>query len=269
MEPLLVITGILLICGFIAGFLAGLLGVGGGFLMVPVMFVLLSDMGYQEHAMVIAVATSASVILLTAVSGTFRQWRMGNICWHAALVIGTGGIIGSLVGSSLSISIPEHLHVLLFASFLIFLSFWMIINKTGLITGYHIVESDLVLGICGIFMGIVAGMFGIGGGIILTPVLTTLFGYMMHRSVGVSLAAIVLTAGGSVCSYIFLGWGKMNLFPMFIGYVNLFFAAILLCASVPAAQMGVLFRHRISDKSLSVLFIGMLLALALKMILSA
>lgn len=111
-------------------------------------------------------------------------------------------------------------------------------------------------------------MFGIGGGIIITPVLTTFFGYSMNRSIGISLAAMILTAGGSVFSYILLGWGKQDLFPYSLGYVNLFFAAVLLCASVPSAQAGVVFSHRISENILIMIFVGMLLAIALKMTLS-
>ncbi|MDD1728417.1 MAG: sulfite exporter TauE/SafE family protein [Methanospirillum sp.] len=268
MEPVLVIIGILLVCGIIAGFLSGLLGVGGGLFMVPVIFILLSDYGYGEYAMLTAVATSAAVILPTSVSGTFRQWRMKNICWHTSLILGTGGIIGSFFGSMVSLALPGEVHVSLFAFFLLFLAFWMVFNKSGYLGRFHLVESGLSFGFFGFIVGTASGMFGIGGGMLLIPVLTIFFGYTMFRSVGISLAAMVLTSGGSVCSYILLGWGKQGLFPYSLGYVNLFVAGVLLCTSVPAAQAGAIFSSRIQEKMHLLLFTAMLLVIAFRMLLS-
>jgi uncharacterized membrane protein YfcA len=268
MDPILSVIGILLICGVIAGFIAGFLGVGGGFLMVPVMFFLLSNLGYQNNAMVISVATSSAVILFTSISGTIRQIKKKPINWNSAIILGAGGIAGSFIGSSVSVIIPENVHVILFSSFLLFLVFWMSINRSPYLARFRLVESNLLFGFFGILIGIAAGMFGIGGGIILTPVLTTFFGYSMNRSIGISLATMILIAGGSCTSYILLGWGKISSIPYSLGYVNLFFAMVLLCASIPAAQAGVVMSHRISEKILRIVFIGMLLSIAIKMILS-
>jgi len=88
MEFFIVIIIILLLCGLVAGFLAGLFGIGGGVVMVPVMFFLLNDLGYGDNAMAIAVATSAAVILPTAVAGAIKNFSGKQITWWPALILG-------------------------------------------------------------------------------------------------------------------------------------------------------------------------------------
>lgn len=99
MEPFILIIIILLVCGVVAGFLAGFFGIGGGIIMVPVMYALLSDLGYQDYAMNISVATSAAVILPTALVGqrviivkksflcgllSFLVWEGSSVRWQGA-----------------------------------------------------------------------------------------------------------------------------------------------------------------------------------------
>lgn len=260
---------VLLLSGFIAGLLSGLLGIGGGVMMVPVMFLLLTDLGYSQYAMAIAVATSAAVIIPTAISGTMRHHRTEGICWRIAIILGVFGIIGSVGGSILSVYMPATLHVILFSSFLSLMALWMILKKSPRLSDYKISESNLVFAALGIFVGIAAGMFGVGGGIIITPVLTTLVGYQIHRASGISLATMVLTASGTAISYIYLGWGTEGLYPYSLGYVNILFAALLICTSVPAAQLGVILNHKSPERILNGIFIGLLLFIAVRMLVSA
>lgn len=91
----------------------------------------------------------------------------------------------------------------------------------------------------------------------------------IHKSIGISLTAMVLIASGTVVSYIVLGWGVTGLFPFSIGYVNLLFVLVLVLTSVPAVRLGVKTGSTMSDKKLQALFIGMLILLAIRMALSA
>jgi uncharacterized membrane protein YfcA len=146
---------------------------------------------------------------------------------------------------------------------------WMSMKQCRYFCSYNVRESDVIFITLGIGVGIAAGLFGIGGGVILTPVLTSLLGMNIHRSIGISLTAMVLIASGTVFSYIILGWGIPDLFPFSIGYVNLLFAAMLVMTSVPAVQLGVKTGRKMSEKKLLVLFIGMLVLLAIRMAISA
>ena len=269
MEIFFQIIIVLLLSGLIAGLLSGLLGIGGGVLMVPVMFLLLTDLGYSQYAMAMAVATSAAVIIPTAIGGTMRHYRTEGICWRIAIILGVFGIVGSVAGSILSLYIPPMLHIISFSSFLFLMILWMLLKRSPKMSDLHLSESNLVFAALGVFVGVAAGMFGVGGGIIITPILTTLLGYQIHRASGISLATMVLTASGTAISYIYLGWGIEGLYPYSLGYVNILFAALLICTSVPAAQLGVILNHRAPEKILNGIFIGLLLFIAIRMLLSA
>ena len=269
MDPLIFTVIILLLCGIIAGFLAGLFGIGGGVVMVPVMFFLLYDLGYEDNAMAMAVATSAAVIFPTAVAGTLKNYSEKQVALRPAIILGAGGVIGSMAGSSLSVLIPHQIHVLAFSGFLIFMAFWMAVKQSRYLSESSVRMNDFILIILGICVGIGSGLFGIGGGIILTPVLTSVLGMNIHKSIGISLTAMVLISSGTVMSYIALGWGVDGLFPFSIGYVNILFALVLVITSVPAVRFGVKTGRTLSDRRLQALFIGMLILLAVRMALSA
>ncbi|MCA1915218.1 sulfite exporter TauE/SafE family protein [Methanospirillum hungatei] len=268
MEFFIVSIIILLLCGLVAGFLAGLFGIGGGVVMVPVMFFLLSDLGYGDNAMAIAVATSAAVILPTAIAGAIKNYSGRSFTWWPALLLGMGGILGSMAGSTLSVLIPSQIHILAFSGFLIFMAVWMIVKQCRYLSAYTIKETDGILLILGIGVGVASGLFGIGGGVILTPVLTSILGMNIHKSIGISLTAMVLIASGTVASYIVLGFGAEGLFPFSIGYVNILFVLILALTSIPAVRLGVKTGRTMPEKKLQTLFIGMLILLAIRMALS-
>jgi uncharacterized membrane protein YfcA len=146
---------------------------------------------------------------------------------------------------------------------------WMIIKQCRYLCVYAVRETDFILLILGIGVGVASGLFGIGGGVILTPVLTSILGMNIHKSIGISLTAMVLIASGTVVSYIVLGWGVTGLFPFSIGYVNLLFVLVLVLTSIPAVRFGVKTGSTMSEKKLQVLFIGMLILLAIRMAISA
>lgn len=266
MDPFSATLVVLILTGIIAGLLAGMLGVGGGFLMVPVMFILLSDLGYSDYAMDIAVATSVAVILPTALSGTWRQWKKKNIVWRPALILGAGGIFGSIIGSYISIILSASTHTIIFGIFLIIIAVWMTVQRCDMICHFTIpgsVFNFIILGVC---TGIASGLFGIGGGIILTPVLATIIGFGMHKAVGIATTSMVLTATGATSAYIMHGWNMSEPLFLSVGFVNIPFWVALCATSIPAAQIGVLFSHKTPEHILRYIFIVMLLAIAIKMI---
>jgi len=267
-DSFMLILIILLLLRIVAGFLAGLFGIGGGVVMVPVMYLLMQDLGYGDTAMTRAVATSAAVIIPTAVAGTIRNYSGKQITWRPALILGSSGILGTMAGSTLSVLIPSQIHVLVFSGFLICMAGWMIIKQCRYFCVYTLRQSNGILLVLGTGVGVASGMFGIGGGIILIPVLTSVLGMNIHTSVGTSLAAMVLIASGTVLSYIILGWGLTGQVPFSIGYVNILFALILAATSVPAVRIGLKTGAAMSDTKLQILFVTMLVILAARMAVS-
>ncbi|MBN1168230.1 MAG: sulfite exporter TauE/SafE family protein [Methanospirillaceae archaeon] len=265
MDPLTIAFIILFFTGIIAGLLSGMLGIGGGILMVPVMFFLLNQSGYSDRAMDIAVATSVAVILPTVLSGTYRQWKRKNISWIPALILGTGGLVGSVAGSYISILLPAKTHAFVFGIFLILMAVWIILQRSPGMRRYHIPGSMPVFLVLGFFTGISSGLFGIGGGVILTPVLATIIGYGMHKAVGIVTTSMVLTSSGATAAYIMHGIQIPDLPLLHVGYINIPFWAILCVASIPAAQAGVLLSHKTPERILMYIFVLLLLFIAIRM----
>ena len=269
MEVFISLIIILLICGLVAGILAGLFGIGGGIIMVPVMFFLLSSLGYEEYAMTTAVATSGAVILPTTISGTIRYQYQEKFPWRTTLIIGSGGVMGTVMGSIGSVLIQKNLHVIAFACFLLFMAFGMIGKRFPSCSTFHVRGSGPVFLALGIFVGTMASFFGIGGGVILTPVLTILLGMKIHQAIGISLGSMILIASGTVTSYSVLGMGVSNPIPFSLGYINLLFVIILTCTSIPAVQIGVKSGSAMSERTLTILFTFCLIVIALRMAFSA
>ncbi len=265
MDPLTIALILLFFTGIIAGLLSGMLGIGGGILMVPVMFFILNQSGYPERAMDIAVATSVAVILPTALSGAYRQWKRKNISWIPALILGTGGVAGSVAGSFISIFLPVRTHAFVFGIFLILIAVWMILERSPGMKGYTITGSTPVFLSLGFFTGITSGLFGIGGGVILTPVLATIIGYGMHKAVGIATTSMVLTSSGATAAYVMHGLPIPDLPLYHVGYVSIPFWAILCIASIPAAQAGVLLSHKTPERILTYIFVLLLLFIAIRM----
>ena len=116
----------LVVLGVVVGFINGLLGIGGGFILVPVFSSLFSIMGLSSDISIkMAVGTSLFTVFLTSVVGTYKHHLRGNTLWRCALVLGIFGIIGSLIGIKISIEyLRGDLHKRLFALLLIFISIY-------------------------------------------------------------------------------------------------------------------------------------------------
>ena len=123
----------------------------------------------------------------------------------------------------------------------------------------------LAIMLTGLFVGFFSGLLGIGGGIFLIVILTMLFGFSMIRAIGTSSVFISLTAIGGTLSYMISGWG-VNTFPFSIGYVSIVNFLLIACFSVPLAQVGAKYAHKLPEKRLKQVFGVVVLYIALKML---
>jgi uncharacterized membrane protein YfcA len=120
----------------------------------------------------------------------------------------------------------------------------------------------------GFLIGIVSGLAGIGGGVLLVPVLVMLLGYPMHTAVGTSSACLIFSSTGAVTAYIINGLGVTGLPPYSIGYVNLVTFMILAVTTIPLARFGVRCAYRCSGRSLQIAFAGILILIGGMMLVS-
>jgi len=259
---------ILLATGAGAGFASGLLGVGGGFIMVPVMYSVIGAMGFPDIAMKVALGTSLLVILPTAMSGAWRHNKKKAVQWKTALVLGLCGLGGGLAGSTLATHLPERALKTGFGGLVLAIAIWMGLGMMPKLAKQRTEPKDnpRLLPALGFPIGMVSGLTGLGGGALIVPALVLALDFPMHMAIGTSVSAIILTSLGGITGYIIHGIGVPDLLPYSIGYINLPMWLCLAGMSVPLAQLGAKTAHALPAKQLRYIFIAVMVYIGLRMI---
>jgi uncharacterized membrane protein YfcA len=257
---------VLLITGAGIGFASGLLGVGGGFIMVPILYLLMTLLGIdQTIAIRVAVGTSLAVILPTALSGAYGHYRRNSVLLKPTIYIATTGIIGSVLGGFIATSIPGNVLTEIFGITVIIIALIMIFVRYPDIRDAPL-DNIIYFLIGGLIIGIMSGLLGVGGGFIIIPFMVILLRYDIIKAIGTSSAIIVFTSIGGIISYIYNGMNVSGLPPFSLGYVNLLQFILLVILSIPMAQIGVKVAHDISKQKLNYIFAAMLIIIGLRMI---
>jgi uncharacterized membrane protein YfcA len=179
----------LVIVGILGGTLSGTFGVGGGIIMVPLLM-LLAGMD-QRHAS----ATSLTAIVPTAVVGAVTYGLAGHVDLVAGIAVSAGGIAGSLIGTRLLRTLPIGWLRWLFIGLLVVVAVRLFLEVPARGAGIEYTWYAICgLVVLGLVMGIASGLFGIGGGVIVVPMLVALFGASDLLAKGTSLLAIIPSA---------------------------------------------------------------------------
>jgi uncharacterized membrane protein YfcA len=265
-ETELVYVLVLLATGIVVGFACGLLGVGGGFIMVPVQIWVLTAAGIEPTiATRVAFGTSLAVVLPTALSGCHGHSCRGVVLWRPGIYMGLSGLFGAILGGTIASHAPADLLKTIFG--LVVLAGALRMLLAGKIKPPSEPRSGLLQYIIwGFGVGIISGLSGIGGGVILVPVMIMIMGFGILQAVGTSSVAIALNSVGGIISYAVNGWGVPGLPPYSIGYINLLQFGLLAGASVLTAQLGVRYAHRIPGELLRRIFIILMIIVGLDML---
>jgi uncharacterized membrane protein YfcA len=255
----------LLATGVAAGFIAGLLGVGGGIVIVPVLFLLFTALGVPEDVrMQVATGTSLSTIVFTSFSSLRAHSRRGATDWDLFRSWAPGIVVGVLLGTVLASIVSGKSLTAFFGVVALLVAGWMAFSPRelqlfpGLPTG---ILKSLVTGA----IGIVSALMGIGGGTLSVPTMT-LCGYPIHRAVGTASAIGFLIGLPGTLGMIVGGWGKAGLPPFSLGYVNLLGLILILPASMLLAPWGARAAHALPVRGLKIAFAVFLAVTALKML---
>ena len=269
----LVYVLVLLATGIAVGFACGLLGVGGGFLMVPVQIWALSSQGIDPTlATRIAFGTSLAVVLPTALSGCRGHSCRGVILWRPGIVMGLSGLSGAFLGGFIAAHAPGDLLKMLFGLVVMLGALRMLFapslqpgQTSGDSSGNMSRKSLLQYILWGTAVGIVSGLTGIGGGVILVPAMVIAMGFGMLQAIGTSSVTIAFNALGGVLAYAINGWGVAGLPPYSVGYIDLLQFALLAGASIFSAPWGAKAAHRLPAEKLRAIFVMLMIYIGLKM----
>jgi uncharacterized membrane protein YfcA len=256
----------LLTTGLGVGFASGLLGVGGCFIMVPVQYWALKSIGVDPTiAIRIAFGTNLLVVLPTAFSGAMTHQRKGAVLWKAGITLGIAGAVGAFLGAFIASHLPGKVLTVAFGIAVILGSIRMLMAKPPQITEK---PSDRVTTfiLWGIPLGIVSGIIGIGGGVLIIPIMVFVLKFKMHQAVGTSTALMIFTAIGGSLSFLINGLGVMGLPPYSTGYLNWLQFILLTGCSIPLAIVGAKAAHLLPAKQLKYIFITVMFYMGLKMI---
>jgi uncharacterized protein len=262
---------VLLATGVAVGFSCGLLGIGGGFLMVPVQIWVLTSTGIDPTlATRIAFGTSLAVVLPTALSGCHGHNCRGVVLWRPGIIMGLCGLLGAFLGGSIAAHAPGDLLRMLFG-FVVLLGALRMLFAGSLSPGQEALpgetrESLLQYVLWGLGVGVISGLTGIGGGVILVPVMVIAMGFGMYQAIGTSSVTIAFNAVGGVIAYAINGWGVPGLPAYCVGYIDLLQFALLAGASIFAASWGVKAAHRLPAEKLRHIFVILMVYIGLKMI---
>lgn len=236
--------------GVLAGIIAGLLGVGGGIIIVPMLV-------FFGKLPVNAVATSSLAIVITSISGSFQNWREGNLNFKKVISLGLPAVITAQLGVYLASHFSPLLLLSLFA-ILLFVNVYLVSLRRRLVTVENVsVDQDRIFLntiLTGGAAGILSGLFGVGGGVIMVPLQMLLLGEKIKTAIQTSLGVIILTAisasvGHAVAGNILLGEGLLIGFGGLIG-----------------AQIGTRFLPKLSEKTVTIGFLSFIFLVALSLI---
>jgi hypothetical protein len=257
---------ILLVTGIGAGFASGLLGVGGGLIMTPVQYLIFTGMGIPtDVAIKLAFGTSLLVILPTAASGAWRHSKKGAVWWRAAIVMGSCGLITAFSGATLATHLPGTGLKIAFGAIILVSSIGMLTYQPPQIEE-EARDNPWLWVAWAIPIGMVTGIIGIGGGILMVPVMVLALRLRLHNAIATSLAVMIFTSTGGVIGYLINGLGVPNLPAYSIGYVNLPAWFLLAVTSVGMTQVGAITAHKLPAKQLSYIFVALMFYMGLKLL---
>jgi uncharacterized membrane protein YfcA len=237
--------------------------------MVPVSYWLILAMGVSpDIAIKIAFGTSLLVILPTAISGTWGHNKKKAIRWKTALILGSCALVGALVGATLAARLPGEILETGFGGLVLAVALWMGLGMMPKLRrkDEEPRENFGLVAACGFPIGMVTGLTGLGGGVLIVPVLVLALNFPMHIAVGTSVASIILASLGGIAGYIVNGLGVPDLLPYSIGYINLPIWLCLAATSIPLAQLGARAAHALPAKPLRYIFIAFMVYAGLWMI---
>ncbi|MDQ7957425.1 MAG: sulfite exporter TauE/SafE family protein [Rhodocyclaceae bacterium] len=262
-EPLLVLE--LAVLGVGTGFLAGLLGIGGGMLMVPFLTIILGNRGVPaDLAVKMAIATSMATIIFTSISSVRAHHKRGAVRWDIVKRLAPGIVIGSLIGSLGVFSLLKGTALaIFFALFVSFSATQMFLDKKPKPTR-QMPGTAGQLGAGGV-IGFVSGLVGAGGGFISVPFMTWC-NVAIHNAVATSAALGFPIAVANVAGYIAGGFSLQGLPPGAFGYIWLPALVVIAASSVLMAPLGARAAHALPVGRLKRVFASVLYLLAAYML---
>ena len=262
-EPVLIIE--LALLGLATGFLAGLLGIGGGMIMVPFISTMLGARGVAPGlAVKMAIATSMATIIFTSISSVRAHHKKGAVRWDIVKKLAPGIVLGAMLASvGVFALLKGALLYFVFGGFVAFSAVQMYLDKKPAPTR-QLPGTPGLLGAGGV-IGFLSGLVGAGGGFVSVPFMTWC-NVAIHNAVATSAALGFPIALANVAGYVVAGQGLADTPPYSFGYLWLPALVVIACCSVLMAPVGAKAAHTLPVKKLKRAFAVVLAVLSVYML---
>lgn len=245
---------VLSLAATVAGFMAGLLGVGGGIIMVPALYYAFSVLDFDVTTrMHLSVGTSLAIIIPTSIISTKTHSEYNAVDFKMVKSFGLFILCGVIAGTFLAVNLKTPALVLFFAFFAFLVGLFFIFLRENLMNNPKTI-SDVVKKITGIVIGFISVPLGIGGGSLMVPFMRT-FGYDIRKSIGTAAAVgfLIAVSGAITMSISGKMIGNVNA-PYSFGYINLMGFLVFVPVTTVMARIGAKAVHKIDKKLLSKIF---------------
>jgi uncharacterized membrane protein YfcA len=255
------LAALLIAVGALAGFLAGVFGIGGGAILVPVFYECFRIAGVPlEVRMPLCIGTSLAIIIPTSIRSFRAHMARGAVDMEILRKWWWPILIGVIIGSVTARYAPERLFKIVFVAVAWSAAARLLLARDGWKLGDDLPDGPLMK-IYGFFVGLLSTLMGIGGGLF-SNLLMTFYGRPIHQAVATSSALAVLISIPGAIGYIYAGWPAAARFPgvaalqlpFAIGYVSLIGALLVMPTSLLVAPLGVKAAHAMSKRALEMAF---------------
>ena len=254
----------LLVLGAFTGFFAGLFGIGGGGIMVPVLIILFVQQQFPaEHIVHMALATSMAAIVPTAIASLRAHHQHQAVIWPVVIKIAPGILLGTFAGTFLTTYLSAQPLAIFFSCFMAFVALQMIVNRKP--TPSRELPKMMGLSATGAGIGSISALVAIGGGTLTVPFLVWC-NVSLPVAIGTSAAVGLPIALSGALGYLVNGWNQINLPAYTLGYVYWPAVIAMACMSFFSAPLGATLAHRLPITLLKKLFALLLIALSLQML---
>jgi len=250
--------------GAVTGFLAGLFGIGGGGVMVPVLTMLFIAQGFPtEHLVHLALATSMAAIVPTAIASLRAHHRHGAVMWPVVFKITPGILVGTFGATFLASYLAATPLAIFFSCFMAFVALQMIVDRKPK-PARHLPHAPALAGV-GVGIGGISALVAIGGGTLTVPFLTWC-NVRLQTAIGTSAAVGLPIALAGAVGYIVNGWSVENLPVYTLGFVYWPAVVAMAAMSFITAPLGAKLAHRLPVPLLKKMFAVLLVGLSLQML---
>ena len=248
---------IFLVIGALAGFAAGLFGVGGGTIIVPLLYIVFTQMGYSADAVMhLALGTSLATIIVTSISSLMAHNKKGAVMWPVFKNLAPGMALGCFLGAGIAGWLSGIHLQLIVGLFLLWVAFNMFTGgkkQTAANANNEALPSTPKQLAAGAGIGVASAIFGIGGGSLTVPYLTR-YGVVMQKAVGTSAACGLPIAIAGALGFMIFGMQQQVNVPNTIGFIHIYAFLGISIMSFFTAKIGAKVAHILSPQLLKKCF---------------